>query len=157
MIKPPSNQKTYDAFYSGDPAIIQLPDEASDEQKKDRDDRIKRARETGLWDDVIAGGEQPTVFTFKQLTAAQTGHLHDIMGNPRRQFEALMLAFCLALVDVKHLGEAGKPTFVNAELGRMATTQFLDKAGCTGELGAAIIVELGSYVLERARAANPKS
>lgn len=161
MIKPPSNQKTWDAFYTGDTAIIQLPDEASDEQKKDRDDLIERARELGAdgWADVVVEGERPTIFTFKPLGSELTGHLVDMLNDPRvGAFRVFALAFRLALVGVKNLTDSGKVDFVNhGEFGRIATTAFLDRAGCTGEVGASIITELGSLVMTRARAANPKS
>lgn len=162
MIRPPSNQKQHSAFYTGDPAIIQLPDEASEEQVKDRDERIDRARESGEWRDVISEGEAPTEFVFRPLPAKIAGELialvEESRGRPRDLFAVFTLAFCAALIDVKHLADAGKIDFVNhATYGRIATTAFLDRAGCSGELGAAIITELGSYVLSRARAANPKS
>ncbi len=159
MIKPPSNVKTHEAFFSGDPAIVSLPPEASDEQRKELADRIDRARETGQWTDVLLANETPTTFVFKPLPSSVTGDLISMLHEgTERRFTVLELAFRLAIVDVKNLPDAGKIEFVNhPHFGRLASTAFLDRAGCSGELGASIIVELGSYVLSRARAANPKS
>lgn len=156
MIKPPSNQRTYDVFYSGDSAIVSLPAEASDEQKAAHEKALERALETGDWSQVVIQGEQPTRFVFKPLGAEVAGELYSMMST-ERHFSVFALAFRLAIVDVKNLPDAGKVDFGNHPLGRCATTAFLDRAGLKGEIGAAIIVELGSYVLKRARADNPKS
>jgi len=158
MIKPPSNQKTYDVFFTRDAAIVSLPDEASDTQKAEHGKAIERALETGEWGDVTIPGEQPTRFVFKPLGCEIAGELYAMMSNSQQHFTVFALAFRLALVNVKNLPDAGKVDFViNPTFGRMATTAFLDRAGLKGEIGAAIIVELGAYALKRARGDDPKS
>lgn len=161
MIKPPSSQKTFDAFFASDPAIVSLPGEASDEAKKDLEDRIERARETGEWADVTLPGEAPTRFTFRQLSSDVAGDLHSRLKDSRShqdQFRVYRDAFLLAVVEVKNLPDAGKVDFVqHRDYGRIATPAFLDRAGLTGYAGAAVMIELGSYVLFRASAINPKS
>lgn len=157
MIKPPSNQKTFDVFFSGDAAIVSLPDEADDKAKADHERALERALETGEWAEVTIPGDQPTRFVFKPLGCELAGELYSMMAT-ERHFTIFALAFRLAIVDVKNLPDAGKINFVNhTSFGRIATTAFLDRAGLKGELGAQIIVELGSYVLRRARGDDPKS
>lgn len=157
MIKAPSSQKTYDAFYTGDPAIVSLPAEASDEQRADRDRAIERALETGDWSAVVVPGEQPTRFVMKPLGAEVFGELQSMLGTVR-SYVMSTLAFRAAIVDVKNLPDAGAIDFViHPTLGRIATTAFLDRAGLTGELGAAIITQLGWHAYLKAQGSNPKS
>ena len=159
MIKPPSNQKPYEVFYTGDSAIISLPEEASDEQRKELARRIKRALQTGEWSDVIIPGEQPTRFSMKPLSGELAGELYAMLRDARSERERYLvwsLAFRLALVDVKNLPDAGEIDFVtHHQFGRIATTAFLDRAGLKGDVGAAIIQELGVHVFTRARGDDP--
>lgn len=168
MIKPPSVQKTYDAFYKGDPAVISIdpviaamPPEAEKriEAEQKLDARITRARETGQWEDALLPGERPTIFTFKQLPSAISGELYSMLKDARShrdQYTVYRLAFLLAIIEVKNLPDAGEINFVtHSQFGRMATPEFLDRAQCSGQLGAAIMVDLGSYVIYRAGAASP--
>ena len=159
MIKPPSVQKTYDAFYSGDSAIVSLPDEASDEQRADLAKRIERALQTGQWADVVVPGEQPTRFTMRPLGGEIAGELYAMLRDARSQREQYVvwsLAFRLSIIDVKGLTDAGEVDFVvHPSFGRIATTAFLDRAGLKGDLGAAIITELGLLAFKKARGDDP--
>lgn len=155
MIKPPSNQKPYDAFYTGDAAIVALPAEASDEQRAERDRAIERALKTGDWSAVVIPGEQPTRFVMRPIRAEAAGELHSMLAT-ERPFTVFALAFRIALVDVKNLPGAGHVDFVtHPTFGRIATTAFLDRAGLTGDVGAAIITELGFLAYKRAGGDDP--
>lgn len=159
MIKAPSNQKPYEVFFSGDPAIVSLPDEASEEQHKELARRIKRALQTGDWSDVIVPGEQPTRFVLRPLSAEVTGELYAMLRDAkseRDRFAVWTLAFRCAVVDVKNLPDAGEIDFVvHPQFGRIATTKFLDRAGLQGDVGAAIITELGVHAITKARGDDP--
>lgn len=78
MIRLPSLQRAYDDFYSRDPAVIPEPTEpaktASVEEweahKKSIDEwltKIRAAKETGRWDEVLVPGGVPTKFVMGQV------------------------------------------------------------------------------------------
>jgi hypothetical protein len=158
VIRPPSSQKKYDAFYSRDPAIIQLPDDATDEQKADRERRIQTARDSGRWDDVVVPGEAPTLFGMRQLTGDQYGDLASRIVSGEKRFAVFAAAFRLALQDVRGLPDDVKVEFFDhPTYGRMATTSFLEKAGIVGSLAADIMFELGELAFVKARSVDPKS
>lgn len=74
----PSLIKTYDEYYSGDPAFVQLSPNASEEELKQYIARRKVARETGDWSGLLApGGGKPTKFKLRPLTADLEGALND--------------------------------------------------------------------------------
>lgn len=154
MIKPHSSQKTYDVFFTGDSAIVSLPKEASDQQKAAHEKSIERALKTGDWSEIVLAGEMPTRFVLRPLGAEVAGELYSMLAT-ERHFSVFSLAFKLSLVDVKNLPDAGEIDWGNHRLGRIATTDFLDRAGLKGELGAVVIMEIGAYVLKRARGDDP--
>jgi hypothetical protein len=158
VLRPPSNQKKYEAFYSFDPAIIPLPDSATDEQKAERQRRIDVARETNRWDDVIVQGETPTLFGMRPIPGELYGDLLSRLVTGEKRFSVYTMAFRIALQDVKGLPDDVKVEFVDhPTYGRIASTSFLDKAGCSGGLGAAIMFELGELAFNKARSVDPKS
>jgi hypothetical protein len=73
MIRPPSNQRSFDLFVTCDPAIIkapQRPADPDDSYKAALEEyiaKIKAARETGDWKPVVIDGQQPTKFTMGQV------------------------------------------------------------------------------------------
>lgn len=78
MIRPPSLQRTYDDFFTLDPAFIQrpadLPADASDDEKaahksavEDYEAKIAAAKETGKWEAVLVPGAVPTKFVVGQV------------------------------------------------------------------------------------------
>jgi hypothetical protein len=158
VIRPPSNQKKYDAFYSLDPAIIQLPPDATDEQKADRERRIETARETGRWEDVLVPGETPTIFGMRPLTGEQYGDLLSRLVAGEKRFAVFVTAFRLALVDARGIPDDVKVEFTDhPTYGRIAATTFLEKAGIVGSLAASIMFELGELAFNKARSVDPKS
>lgn len=165
MLRPLSNQKKYEAFYSGDPAVIQLPeglkDKARIKAQKERAKKIERARETGDWSEVLVNGETPTRFSMRPIPTAHYGELALRLESARTVedlYPIYLLAFCIALVDVYPLPEdVSVARIKHPKYGDIATTDFLDEAQCGGELGAAIIFELGHLAVERAREVSPKS
>jgi hypothetical protein len=67
MIRPPSLQKHQDDFYSGDPAFIQLPGDATEAQRVEHAHRWKVARETGNYSALLVEGQHATKFTMQPI------------------------------------------------------------------------------------------
>ena len=67
MIKPPSLIREYTWIWSRDPALNSPPSDASDEDRKEWERRLKVARETGQWDGVLAPGQEPTRFSLRLI------------------------------------------------------------------------------------------
>jgi hypothetical protein len=77
-IRLPSLQRAYDDFYSRDPAIIAAPElpavTATDDEikayKKAAEEyaaKIRAAKETGRWDEILVPGAVPTKFVMGQV------------------------------------------------------------------------------------------
>jgi hypothetical protein len=150
VIKPPSNLRKWDAFYSGDPAIAQLPADATEDQRSARSAKLKIALETGRWEDVTVPGEKASTFTFRPLTTDATFRIYKEQGPARAK-----LAFQWALTNATNLPPGIEVKFApHPDLGLIATTSFLDEA-CGGVIGTLIVLELGELVLERGDAVDP--
>lgn len=111
MIKPLSLQKKYTLIYSGDPALIPVPekhDGQSDEDHaklvEERARKLTVAQDTGDWSEMIQPGQHPTQFQMRQLTSSQFNWVH---GTVRRlklgELESSALLFRLALSQVDGL------------------------------------------------------
>jgi len=154
IARPPSLQREYDDFWSGDPAIIPSPDGEPDYSVWR--DRIARARETGDWTDVLVAGETPTKFTLRPITAHQFALLVDY-ANGHAAALVNELAFRLAFVRVSNLGANADLEYeAHPEFGKLCTTSFLDKAGVTAAVALLIIQEIGGAALTRASQLPPK-
>lgn len=77
MIRPPSLQRPQDDFYSGDPAFIQLPRDATDAQHAEHTHKWKVARETGNYDALLIPGQQATKFTMAPIKRSDWRALAD--------------------------------------------------------------------------------
>lgn len=154
-LRPPSNLREYDDFYSGDPAIVQLADGATDDEKKEHARRLEVARETGDWSPILVDGQQPTKFVLKVLTGDVHRKLMDDYSGGRFGLSALMqVAFRIALKGVVNCGDVTVNHQQDVRYGKLA------KADVTDALDAidpAIVNELGGEVLRRAREPAPKS
>lgn len=78
MIRPPSLSKSWDEFWTGDPAFIQPPGvpakDATEEQRSEYATeidlyltKIKAAKETGNWAEVLVPGAVPTKFVLQPV------------------------------------------------------------------------------------------
>jgi hypothetical protein len=67
VIKPPSLIREYTWIWSRDPALNSPPPDASDEDKKEWERKLKIARETGQWDALISPGQSPTRFSLRLI------------------------------------------------------------------------------------------
>lgn len=160
MLRPLSNQKKYDVFWSQDPDLIPLPGDATENQKAERARKIELALTAGPahWAEITTQGGRLTAFTMRPLTSEQFGELLSMLMNDERPFTVWSLAFRLALVDCAPLPDGIKVDHASdAKYGTLATTKFLDETGVRGESGANLIVELGRLAFERAKDLSPKS
>jgi hypothetical protein len=143
VIKPPSQQHAYTLICSSDPSLKLPADE------KEREEALKRARETGRWDDLILEGETPTRFDVRPLTGSALEWWRQQMINENLtppQSAALILR--LALESVSGFGEH-KVRHGSVEGHRLATTEIIDAIYAAAE-GPAIVLELGVAISKRA-------
>ena len=144
MIRPPSLQNQRDDYWSGDPAFVQLPPNATDEQREEHARKWRIARETGNYGDLLIQDAKPTKFVFQPMPGDVYRRLVDrVQAGRMGMLELHALAFRVAVVDVANLGDV-KVRPMETELGTMATaeiTNVLDACapGCVNELGAEVI------------------
>jgi hypothetical protein len=156
MIRPPSNQKPYDLFFSGDEAIVQLPANATDEQKATHARLLKTARETGDWRPVLVEGKAPTKFVMKPMPGTVYRTLMDmVMLNEVGPSMVPQLAFRICITEITGLGIDFELKHVaSSKLGTLASTEVTD---LLDGADLRIVTELGNEVLRRAREVSPKS
>lgn len=112
MIRPPSLTKTRDDFFSGDPAFIQPPprgDLSEEEHAKavaEYETKIRNAKETGNWSDVLVPGAVPTKFVLEHVDRNVWRSILDRGALPADSDRrigtgaAMALLFRLALKDI---------------------------------------------------------
>lgn len=159
MIRPPSVQRTYQAFFSGDPAIVQLPADATDDQRKEHAHRLKVALETGDWGPILSGEGDPTRFTLRFVPGDIFEKIIDraILPNdsqlrigPREYGTLLVRA---ALIEVSNAGDLQIKFDKHPWLGRIASAETVNELYA---IDRRIIGELAEYVQER-QTLDPKS
>lgn len=154
VIRPPSNIRSYDDFFSGDPALVQLADDATEDEKKAHANKLRVARETGDWAEILVEGQQPTRFEMQTLKGAQFRRIvDDLMSKRIGSAEANQLAFLCAIKSVVNLGDV-KVTTINDE--RLGTIAKVDVANALDAITPDIVNELGGQAIRRAQAAPPK-
>lgn len=172
MLRPPSNQRPYDEFYSRDPAFVQLPDSeplsklepearaARTRVVEDHERAIRIARETGDWKPLLAGEAEPTRFVMMPMSGDLFRKLGDLtLSDKLGGLELDQLVVRIALVDVVNLGDTKvdrrrpheNPAF--RELGKVAS---VDITNLLDSIDRRIIGELGGLVMTRARGPDPK-
>lgn len=167
MIRLPSNQRAHEAFVPFDDAFIQPPAPpeseadrpAYEEVLSDYEHKLKVARETGKWDELLVGDKQPTKFLLRPMPVEAMGAIAGMRLRNEPSEEILLLAFRICVIGVENFGKHPIEFVSHKRYGRLATTSFLDKT-LKGEGGSLIawriIAELGSYALTRAHG-NPLS
>lgn len=174
MIRPPSNQKTYDEFWSRDPAFIQPPsaptfavdgDELADKAAREahlqalRDHQrlVRNARETGDWSALLAGAEQPTRFIMRPLPGTLFRVIVDLVMSERvGEAESNMLMVRAALVGVANLGDVDVKLALDPaypKLGKIAT---VDVPNLLDSVDPKIVAELAETIRDRCMGVSPK-
>lgn len=136
----PSNQHHRDAFWSRDPAFMQLPDEATDEQKAAHARKWKLARQTGNYGELLITGATPTKFVMQPIPGHVVRRIIDrVIAGRVGGLEQASLAFRAALVTIENFGDVAiKPTESDyGTIADVAITNLLDGCapGCVNELG----------------------
>lgn len=137
QIRPPSNQQTYDAFWSGDPAFVQG-------EGKEHERKLELARETGDWSPVIVVGLVPTKFVLRQIPGEIKRRILDRFNADQiGGYELDSLLLRLAVVDVVGLGDFKLRFASEDDWGKLAThdlPNLLDACapGCVAELAVQI-------------------
>jgi hypothetical protein len=158
VIKPPSIQKDYTAFWSRDAAVAPLPESPTKEQLAERERLITLARDTGDLSYIEQPGERVTKFTMKPLSFEQYAELSSMHERGETSVSIAALAFRFALKDVAPLPEGVRLTFLDhPTYGKLASTAFLNDLKLPAKMSAEIVVELGDLAIERARDLSPKS
>src|SRR5688572_26893296 len=151
-VRPPSNLKPYDDFWSGDSAFVQC-ETTDSESLTEHARRIRQARQTGDWNDLIVPGRSPTKFVMQPLKGEQIRWIRDRteVGEDRAMGDAvtLALAFRCALVEISNISFESKLTFVDhRNLGKIADTPVTNMLDAHDP---SIVSELGAAALMRHR------
>jgi hypothetical protein len=157
MNRPPSNQRHYDEYWSGDDAFEQSAPDATPEQFADYSAKLTVAIDSGDWSALrVAGGPEPVKFVVKLIPTATFTRILDLQKEVGDN-ELAMLAFQAALVSVANLGNVKVVPENHDRLGRIASLSFFDDAGKGPAWGTRAVIEIGTRCLIRASTLSPKS
>lgn len=137
-------------IYSRDPAL-KLPEDPAQREKA-----LEVARETGKWGDLLPPGSNPTLFHVEYPIGTRLNYLlGQIVRRNMTTMEAATLALRVSLVKIEGFGDHKVERIVDPDHGETLTSKDIINAifAETGEHGAAIVLELGDYIIERGR--NP--
>jgi hypothetical protein len=155
MLRLPSAQKTYDDFYSGDPALVQLGADASKAQHEERVRKLAIARKTGDWSEFRIEGQLPTKFGMRLIGSEPLRKLRDLHEKDGLTNVWAALCFRCALVDVTNLGDFSvRRSIVDRypELGAIATE---DVCTVLDGIDPDIVNELGVAAFVRSSQRDP--
>lgn len=142
----PSLQRDYALVYSGDPALA-LPDDA-----EARTTALRVARETGQWQSLIVTGAEPTLFYVRPLAGQALTWLQGEWQRERlSEAEVYELVFRTCLARVTNLGDFKPRSVRRGELLILAPESLAELYAIGGgDVGRALVIELGSLLLQRA-------
>lgn len=148
VTRPPSNQRTYDAFWSKDPAFIQGAG-------PDHERKIEIARETGDWSSLLIEGQTPTKFVLRQIPGEIKRRILDRFAAEKiGGYELDSLLLRLAVADVVNLGDFKLKLTVDDEWGTLATH---DLPNLLDECAPGCVAEIGLLVYQRMMGLSGKS
>jgi hypothetical protein len=168
MINPPSAQKPFDEFWSGDPSFVQAPADPPEDASPDDVARHKAlvdeyrhkldlARETGDWSGLrVAGAGEPSRFTCLPVKGALVRWMHEqITTGKLSTLQVAALTFRACVVGMENVGAFKIEHEHHEHLGAIATrglTDYLDSV----HMG--IVTEIGLRLYSRGtRGLSPKS
>lgn len=111
----PSNQQTYDLFWSGDPAFVQG-------EGKDHERKLEIARETGEWSSLLIQGQTPTKFVSRQVPGEIRRRLLDHYGAGKlgaQELDSLLVR--IAVIDVVGFGDFKLKFTMHDDWGKVTT------------------------------------
>jgi hypothetical protein len=157
-IRLPSYQKPRDDFWSGDPAFTK-PNMDDDEAVAAHIAKIKRARDTGDWNEILIPGKIPTKFVMQPIKGEQWRWIYDrnrCSDAEKEMGDAVSLAFCFrcSVVEIANTGIDGfKLEFVDhPHLGRIASADIVNMLDASDR---SIVTELGLVASMKARDISP--
>jgi hypothetical protein len=156
-LRVPSLHKNYETHFSGDPALYQLPKNASQEEADAYSDRIRVARETGNWSSLIVEGRVPTTFVMRVIPQKILFTLRD--AARAGEFGEEMFAAWLFRAAVRSIsnfdeGQAYKFDIVDTKYGKEFAS---DEVIRINEVAPGVIRELAAEAHTRASDLTPKS
>jgi hypothetical protein len=166
VIRPPSNQKSYDAFYSRDEAFVQSPSAPADADEKQLEAHaeavsayermLKRAQDTGDWAELMLEGAQPTKFELRPLP----GHVFRLIvdmwnGGQVGDAEANLLLVRAALVGVVNLGKATVVVAVDRAFPKLGPIASVEVPNLLDRADPRILAELAAGIRSRAMGLSP--
>lgn len=155
MLRPPSNQHPYNDHFSGDPAFVQPPANATKAQLEEHARKVEVARETGDWKALLIEGQQPTTFVMRPLKGNTFRNLvDDSMADKIGGAMMAQLAFRAAIESIANLGDVQIARQNDPRFGEIATVDVTDTLDA---ISPKIVGELGSEAVRRARTLSPKS
>lgn len=153
MIRPPSLVRLHEDVWSGDPALNRPAADASDADVEAFARRLKLARESGIWTDVIREGQQPTRFTFKPLRGAVYRKVKDLLDLKTVGDEELKaLVFRATIVDIANFDDFKISKTTVDGFGELAS---IDVTDALDTLTPRIVNELGTAAYMRAMRGVP--
>lgn len=136
----PSNQQTYDLFWSGDPAFVQG-------DSKEHERKLEVARDTGDWSPLLIQGQTPTKFVTRQIPGDLRRRLVDWYEAHKlgaRELDALLVR--LAVTDVVGFGDFRLKFTAHDDWGRIATT---DLPNALDQYAPGAVAELAFQIFNR--------
>lgn len=169
MLRPPSLQAGFDLVFSGDPAL-DLPDvpkldpatatadelATRDHIAAERTQKLKVARERGNWAAITKPGQKPTVFKFEPVGGSAVRWWQGESERHRlTTMEDIELIFRLALVEVDCLGGFELKRDHSGKFPLVSVKSMDALYAAADGAGAALVMELGMLVVERALGGVP--
>jgi hypothetical protein len=156
-LRVPSLHKDYETFFSGDPALTQLPKNASQEQADAYSEQLRVARETGDWSGLLVDGRVPTTFVMRVIPRKILWTLRDAARSG--EFGEEMFAAWLFRASVRSIanfdeGQAFKFDLVDTKYGAAFAS---DNVLAIDEFAPGVIRELAALAHARASDLAPKS
>lgn len=155
IVRLPSLVKSFDVFWSGDPAFVQLGPNATDAEQEAYAHRWKVARDTGDHSALLVDGAQPTKFIMRPLSVETFAALVDMARAKVGTSEVATLAFRIALESVSNLDGIEVKHEIHPRFGKIASTSFFGEAGIQPGDALPITSEVGGVMLDKASPSRP--
>lgn len=168
-LRAPSLQSSYDDFFSGDPALIPQPVEpVADADSKAKAaykaaveeylTKLRVARDTGNWAEILVGTDQPARFVMKPLTGSAYRAIVDASSSDKAGPGVLnQIAFRACITKVVDSGLPASDVIVKRVrdplFGELATATIADYLDA---IDVRIVSELGGEAMRRVTI-GPKS
>jgi hypothetical protein len=149
IVIPQSLQGRFTWVWSQDPALARPPASAEDKARKEFEQRLVIARETGRWQDVLRDGEQPTLFMVNPLPGSLLRRVSDQVGAGKlgvSQIWSVIVRLCLKGVANPDLELSLEVSPYGGEWVKEDVIELIDA------FNPDVVTELGLYLFERAKA-----